>query len=160
MQESIREQYMQLLKAQLGTLRQENEYDTDVGRKVFRGAFAFDESDIPFITLVDGSAAITHQYDELTKNVNVQIVGWDVLPGNSRIEFENASAHLNKISQDMQRCLFQVDYIVDGQSSALNFTDIEFGYPLEGNRFVMCEFTVQMSFTEQLRDPSSSLLGA
>jgi len=151
---------MELLQAQFETLTIKNGYQVDIGRKVFRGTFQFDESDIPFITLVDGAANNQQDYDQITKNVNVQIVGWDRLPGNSRIEFENASIHLNKISNDMQRCLFEIDYVVDNQRAALNFTDSEFGYPLEGNRFVMCEFTVQMSFTEQLRDPSSSLLGA
>lgn len=138
------------LSARLARISVANEFNTNIGARVFRGRHKIDDSQVPCAVLFEGQDGVANLKNKLTE---LKIDQGYVLGGYDRCDADNPNDKAHLIIKDLKRAVFDGDATLGGKVRIVEYIGRDIGPRADGVAIVFAVIEINVEYAENLLNP-------
>lgn len=145
------EQIAALLQARIEQITVANGCETDIGKKVLRGARKVDDSWVPCATIIEGVDKV--EQSPSLKAPGLKVDQHYVLGGYAPCNPQHPNDVAHKIIRDLKRAIFKDGATLGGKVVKVDYKGRDIGPRADGVAIVFAIIEVVVSYMEDLANP-------
>lgn len=139
-----------LIADRLGDISVANDYETDIGLKVFRGKRAVMDEQVPCCVLIEGADNVEQGAGRLPV---AKITQQYILGGYNTCDVDNPNDAAHEIIRDLKKAIFIGDVTLGGKVSKIEYKGRDIGPRTDGTPIVFALIEISVTYIENLTAP-------
>lgn len=145
------EEIAKLIESRMQLITVANDYETDIGTRVLRGARKIDDSWVPCSTIIEGVDSVVQGASK--KAPAAKISQHYVLGGYTQCDPQNPNDAAHKIIRDLKRAVFKDGATLGDKVGLVEYKGRDIGPRTDGVAIVFAIIEIVVEYAEDLTKP-------